>query len=107
MTVYDSQSGKEIASLAGPETMDGVHYDPGLQRIYITGGRWYGTPEASPGWLYVYQQNDADHYRLVSKIMTRPGSGTSLFVPKLQRLFVASQAIGDQEAAILIFETVP
>jgi hypothetical protein len=107
MTVYDSQSGKEIASLPGPETMDGVHYDPELQRIYISGGRWYGTPEASPGWLYVYQQNDADHYRLVSKIMTRPGSGTSLFVPKLQRLFVASQAIGDQEAAILIFETVP
>ncbi len=27
MTVYDSQSGREIASLAGPETMDGVHYD--------------------------------------------------------------------------------
>jgi hypothetical protein len=27
MTVYDSQSGKEIQSLPGPETMDGVHYD--------------------------------------------------------------------------------
>src|SRR3984957_6390756 len=26
MTVYDSSSGKEIQSLPGPETMDGVHY---------------------------------------------------------------------------------
>src|SRR3984957_11328164 len=107
MTVYDSLSGKEIVSLPGPETMDGVYYDAGLKRIYMSGGRWYGTPEASPGWIYVYQQKDADHYELVSKIRTRPGSGTSLFVPQLKRLYVASQAIGDQEAAVLAFEPVP
>jgi hypothetical protein len=107
MTVYDSVSGKEIVSLPGPETMDGVYYDADLKRIYMSGGRWYGTPEASPGWVYVYQQKDADHYELVSMIKTRPGSGTSLFVPKLKRLYVASQAIGDQEAAILAFETMP
>jgi hypothetical protein len=107
MTVYDSLSGREIVSLPGPETMDGVSYDADLKRIYVSGGRWYGSPQASPGWLYVYQQRDADHYELVSKIMTRPGSGTSLFVPKLKRLYVASQAIGDQEAAILAFESVP
>jgi hypothetical protein len=107
MTVYDSVSGKEIVSLPGPETMDGVYYDADLKRIYMSGGRWYGTPEASPGWVYVYQQQDADHYELVSKMKTRPGSGTSLFAPKLKRLYVASQAIGDQEAAILAFEPVP
>jgi hypothetical protein len=107
MTVYNSLSGEEIVSLPGPETMDGVYYDVDLKRIYMSGGRWYGTPEASPGWVYVYQQKDADHYALVSKIMTRPGSGTSLFVPSLKRLYVASQAIGDQEAAILAFEPAP
>jgi hypothetical protein len=107
MTVYDSLSGKEIVSLPGPETMDGVYYDAGLKRIYMSGGRWYGTPEASPGWVYVYQQQDADHYQLVSKVKTRPGSGTSLFVPTLNRLYVASQATGDQEAAVLVFEPLP
>jgi hypothetical protein len=81
MTVYDSLTGQEIQSLAGPETMDGVYYDANLKRVYMTGGRWYGTPEASSGWLYVYQQNDPDHHDLISKIKTRPGSGTSLFVP--------------------------
>jgi hypothetical protein len=107
MTVYDSLSGKEIASLPGPETMDGVYYDADLKRIYMSGGRWYGTPEASPGWVYVYQQQDADHYQLVSKVKTRPGSGTSLFVPQLKRLYVASQAIGTQKASILVFEPLP
>jgi hypothetical protein len=87
--------------------MDGVHYDAELKRVYVTGGRWYGTPEASPEWVYVYQQHDADHYELISKIKTRPGSGTSLFVAQLKRLYVASQAIGENNAAILIFEAVP
>jgi hypothetical protein len=107
MTVYDSQSGKEIQSLPAPETMDGVYYDANLKRIYMTGGRWYGTPEASPGWIYVYQQKDPDHYDVISKIKTRAGSGTSLWVPQLNTLFVASQAIGDQKAAVLVFEPVP
>jgi hypothetical protein len=107
MTVYDSLSGKEIQSLPGPETMDGVHYDANLKRVYMTGGRWYGTPDASPGWVYVYQQKDPDHYDVISKVKTRPGSGTSLFVPQLNRFYVASQALGDQEAAILVFEPEP
>jgi WD40 repeat protein len=107
MTVYDSQSGKEIQSLPGPETMDGVHYDANLKRVYMTGGRWYGTPEASPGWIYVYQQKDPDHYDVISKVKTRPGSGTSLLVPQFNRFYVASQSIGDQDAAILVFEPEP
>jgi hypothetical protein len=107
MTVYDSASGKEVQSLPAPETMDGVHYDANLKRIYTTGGRWYGTPEASPGWVYVYQQKDPDHYNVISKVKTRPGSGTSLLVPQFNRLYVASQAIDEQEAAIRVFEPVP
>lgn len=107
MTVYDSLTGKEIARLPGPAAMDGVHYDSRLKRVYVTGGRWYGTPEPSSGSIYVYQQSDADHYQLPSKINTRPGSGTSLFVADLNRLYVASQAIEDQEAAILVYEPQP
>jgi hypothetical protein len=105
MTVYDSQSGKEIQSLPAPETMDGVHYDNKLRRVYVSGGRWYGTPQASEGWVYVYQQTDPDHYALLSKMKTRPGSGTSLFVPESSRLYVASQGIGQQPASILVYET--
>jgi hypothetical protein len=106
MTVYDSLSGKEIQNLPAPETMDGVSYDTNLKRIYMTGGRWYGTAEASPGWIYVYEQKDADHYDVISKIKTRPGSGTSLWVPQLNAFYVASQAIDAQKAAILVFEPV-
>jgi len=104
MTVYDSLSGRQIQSLPAPETMDGVYCDANLKRVYVTGGRWYGTPGASPGWVYVYEQKDLDHYDVISKIKTRPGSGTSLFVPQLNRFYVASQAIDGQRAVILVFE---
>ena len=87
--------------------MDGVYYDPNLKRVYMSGGRWYGSPETSAGWVYVYQQKDADDYELIAKIKTRPGSGTSLFSPTLNRYYVASQAFGGEEAAILVFEPVP
>jgi hypothetical protein len=107
MTVYDSLSGKTIQSLPAPQTMDGVYYDAALRRVYMTGGRWYGTPDASPGWIYVYQEKDPDHYEIISQIKTRPGSGTSLLVPQFNSFYVASQAIGNQEAAVLIFEPVP
>ncbi len=83
MTVYDSLSGKEIQSLPAPETMDGVYYDANLARVYMTGGRWYGTPNASPGWIYDYQQKDPDHCDLISKIKTRPGSGTGTPIQSL------------------------
>ena len=86
--------------MPAPETMDGVYYDANLKRIYTTGGRWYGTPNASPGRIYVYQQKGPDHYDMISKINTRPGSGTSLLIPQFNRFYVASQAIGGQEAAI-------
>jgi hypothetical protein len=49
MTVYDSQSGKEIQSLPGPETMDGVHYDANLKRVYMTGGRCTGRQKHRQG----------------------------------------------------------
>ncbi len=52
-----------VESLPAPETMDGVYYDANLKRVYMTGGRWYGTPDASPGWVYVSQQKHPDQLR--------------------------------------------
>src|ERR1700686_1765293 len=39
MIVMDSQSGKEIASLPTVEGMDGVYFDAGHKRVYVSGGR--------------------------------------------------------------------
>ncbi len=57
MVDMDSKSGKEIAHLPTPESMDGVYFDAVRKRVYVSGGR-----DLQIGFAYVYQQNGADHY---------------------------------------------
>lgn len=102
MIAMDSKSGKEGAALPTTEGMDGVYFDAKHKRIYVSGGRDQGE-----GFVFVYQQKDADHYETIGQITTRPGAGTSFWSPELNRYYVAAPAHGNEEAAILIFEPVP
>jgi DNA-binding beta-propeller fold protein YncE len=102
MTVYDSSSGQEVASLPTGEGMDGVYYDPRHKRVYVSGGRGFDV-----GHVYVYQQKDADRYELVGTVPTRPGAGTSLWIPSLNRYVVPAPAHDQRDAAILVFEPEP
>jgi hypothetical protein len=73
MIVMDSKSGKEVAHLPTADGMDGVYFDALRKRVYVSGGR-----ELSSGFVYVYQQRDADHYEIMGKVTTRGGAGTPL-----------------------------
>jgi hypothetical protein len=99
MLVMDSQTGKEIANLPTVEGMDGVYFDAGYKRVYVSGGRDQGV-----GYVFAYQQNDAGHYETIGKITTRPGAGTSFWSPELRRYYVAAPANDHEEAAILVYE---
>jgi hypothetical protein len=98
MVVMDSKSGKEVAHLPTPEGMDGVYFDSGNKRVYVSGGR-----DMPAGFVYVYQQKDADHYENVGKIPTRAGAGTSFWSPELNRYYVAAPASDKEDAAILVY----
>jgi len=98
MVVMDSKSGKEVAHLPTPEGMDGVYFDAGRKRVYVSGGR-----DLPVGFVYVYQQKDADHYETIDKIPTRGGAGTSFWSLELNRYYVAAPANDKEEAAILVY----
>jgi WD40 repeat protein len=102
MIAMDSQSGKEVASLPTVDGMDGVYFDAAHKRVYVSGGRDQGV-----GYVFVYQQKDADHYETIGKIPTRPGAGTSFWSPELRRYYVAAPAQDNEDAAILVFEANP
>jgi len=102
MIVYDSESGQEVARLPADGRMNGVYYDGWHKRIYVTCGR--GLPA---GFIFVYEQKDADHYEFIGKVPTGPGAGTSFWVPQLNRFYVAVPAAEKQEAAVLVFEPQP
>jgi hypothetical protein len=46
----------------------------------------------------------ADHYEPDGRITTAPGARTGLFVPALNRLFVAVPHRGLQSAKVLVYE---
>jgi DNA-binding beta-propeller fold protein YncE len=98
MVAMDSNSGREIAHFPTPEGMDGVYFDTGRKRIYVSGGR-----DSPVGFVYVYQQKDADHYQTIGKIPTRGGSGTSFWCPELDRYYVVAPMTGKEQAGILVF----
>ena len=102
MIALDSQTGKEVANLPTVEGMDGVYFDAALRRVYVSGGR-----DNDVGYVFVYQQKDADHYETIGKIVTKSGAGTSFWSPELNRYYVGAPAHDNEEAAILVFEPQP
>ena len=67
-------------------------------RVYVSGGR-----DLPVGFVYVYQQKDADHCETIDKIPTRGGAGTSFWSLELNRYYVAAPANDKEEAAILVY----
>jgi DNA-binding beta-propeller fold protein YncE len=102
LIVLDTESGKQITQLDGVNGIDDLWYDAERNRIYASGGRG----EAA-GFVYVYQQKDADHYELMAKVPTRANAQTSIWVPQLNRYYVSASANDKEDAAVLVFEPRP
>jgi DNA-binding beta-propeller fold protein YncE len=102
LIVLDTESGKQIAQLDGVDGIDDLWYDAPHNRIYASGGRG-----SAAGFVYVYQQKDADRYELTAKIPTRANAQTSIWVPQLNRYYVSASANDKEDAAILVFEPQP
>ena len=98
LVVYDTESGKVIANLDSPGDADDIFHDGTRQRIYISGG---------DGFIGIIQQQDADHYKSLTKIPTASGARTSLFVPELGRLYLAVPHRGTQRAEIRVYKAQP
>jgi DNA-binding beta-propeller fold protein YncE len=99
LIVLDTESGKQIAQLDGVDGIDDLWYDAERNRIYASGGRG-----SAAGFVYVYQQKDADRYELAAKTPTRANAQTSIWVPELNRYYVSASANDKEDAAILVFE---
>jgi hypothetical protein len=98
LVVYDTESGKVIANLDSPRDADDIFYDGTRQRIYISGGE---------GFIGIIQQQDADHYKSLTKIPMASGARTALFVPELGRLYLAVPHRGTQRTEIRVYEAQP
>ncbi len=98
LSVYDTKSGNVVARLDSAGDADDLFYDAARRRIYMSCGE---------GFIDVFEQRDADRYKRIAKIPTASGARTSLFVPDLNRLYLAVPRHGSQGAELRVYEVHP
>jgi DNA-binding beta-propeller fold protein YncE len=98
LSVFDTSSGKMVASLPTVQDSDDLYYSAEHKRIFMPGRE---------GYINVFQQNDPDHYQLLAKIPTALGAGTAGYFGRqgkgFDRFYLAVPARGNEAAEIRVY----
>ena len=82
LAVLDAQSGRVVATMPIGRGNDGVIYDADTRRIYTSNG-----VDAN---LVIYNQVDADTYKLAEATTTRPYARTMALDPKSKKVYLVT-----------------
>jgi hypothetical protein len=93
LMALSSQDGRVAAKIETCGDGDDVFVDAKRGHVYVSCGE---------GVVDVFEQRAAGYGRL-ARVPTVPGARTSLFVPALDRLYVAVRARSGEPAAIWVF----
>jgi hypothetical protein len=91
--VYDTTSGKQVASFPIVGDTDDMFVDTTRKRLYVIGGE---------GFVDVFSIESG--YHRLAHIPTAAGARTALFVKQQNRLYVAVPHRNAQRASVLVFE---
>jgi DNA-binding beta-propeller fold protein YncE len=99
LLVFDTNSGKVVATLPCVADVDDLYYDANHKRVYIPGGQ---------GFIDVFQQKDSDHYERLAKVSTVIGARTAGYSARLgkkgqDRFFLAIPNTPGKEAAVWVY----
>jgi YVTN family beta-propeller protein len=97
LMALSSQDGRIVAKSETCGDADDVFVDHKRHRVYVSCGE---------GVVDVLAQGEAG-YQHLARVPTVSGARTSLFVPELDRLFVAVRARSKEPAAIWVFRPLP
>ncbi len=94
LVVFDTESGKAVASLDCVGLADDMTYDAANKRIYVSGDKF----------VEIFSEQDPDHYTEVGKVPSGHRAKVSIYVPELKSFYVASVAEGNTPAKLLIYD---
>jgi DNA-binding beta-propeller fold protein YncE len=95
--IFSTRDGSNVATVDSCGDADDLFVDPKRHRVYLSCG---------DGYLDVFEP-EGEAYRRSAHIPTIAGARTALFVPEIDRLFVAARANPGEPAAIWIFRPAP
>ncbi|HEV2423061.1 MAG TPA: YncE family protein [Candidatus Acidoferrales bacterium] len=95
ISVFDTQTGKEIQGLTIGKGIDDLTFDPRNKRIYASCG--------TDGRVYVFQQKSADNYEPLGSVASGPGARNSRYIPGLHELLVSVPAHQGAAAEVLVY----
>ncbi|MEZ0167900.1 YncE family protein [Microvirga sp. TS319] len=97
LTAFSMKDGAPVASTGTCGDSDDVFVDAKRRRVYVSCGE---------GYLDIFEP-DAGTFRRTAHLATAPGARTALFVPELDRLFLAVRARDQEPAAIWVYRPGP
>ena len=97
LAAFAIADGKPVSSVETCGDVDDLFVDPKRNRIYVSCGA---------GFVDVFEANGSSNQR-IAHIRTVGGARTSLFVPEIDRLFVAVRAKSVEPAEIWVFRPAP
>jgi hypothetical protein len=97
LTAFSMKDGAPVANAGTCGDSDDVFMDAKRRRVYVSCGE---------GYVDVFEP-DAGTFRRIAHLSTAPGARTALFVPELDRLFLAVRARDQKPAAIWVYRPVP
>jgi DNA-binding beta-propeller fold protein YncE len=100
LVVVNSDTGKEVTSLAVADYCDDLAYDPTHHRLFIPCG-------GGEGAIVVVEQRGADDYRVIASVATKPGAKTGRLVPELNKYYLGVPTKDQQGAQILVYNVAP
>ncbi len=94
--VFAMADGNNLATADVCRDADDIFFDAKRQRLYVSCG---------DGSIDILKaQGD---YRRITTVPTSAGARTALFVPELDRLYLAVRAHGSEPAALWVFQPLP
>src|SRR5579863_6641258 len=98
ISIFDTTTGKMVASVPTVQDTDDLYYSAEKKRVFVPGRK---------GAIWVYQQNDPDHYTLIAKVPTVVGAGTAGYFGRqgkgFDRFYLAVSATANSNAEVRIY----
>lgn len=97
LLLIDSQTGKTNFSVNIDKDVDDIFYDRISNQVFLSCGE---------GYIDIFKKTGTTSLSPTGKISTETGARTSLFVPELNQLIVASPSGFNKTASILIYQLI-